>query len=76
MEQLQRILVADRVRELEHEAAALRAERLLRDPDARHGQDAGARRRFGGWLIGVGEAIAGRPKQHVTDGSDAMTNSA
>ncbi len=51
MNEMQRILVEDHIHGLEHEAAALRAERA-RDPDSR-------RVRLGHWLVGIGIAIAG-----------------
>ncbi len=79
---MQQILVTDHIHDLEHLAEALRAER---ERDARatpraalratpRGAGTGPRRRLGAWLIGVGEAIAGRSADPVGDCGDAMAS--
>ena len=82
MEQVQQALVADHIHDLQHEAAALRAERA-RDHQAASGTDSGAapratgtgpRRRLGLWLIGVGETISGRSSDAVGDCGDPMAS--
>ena len=55
---LQQVLVADHIAQLDDEAAALRAERRnQRHPGS--GAAATRRVRIGRWLVGVGRAIAG-----------------
>jgi hypothetical protein len=74
MDQVQQILVADHIHDLEHEAAALRAERARDVVAAPRATGTGPRRRLGRWLIGVGEAIAGRSPESVGDCGDPMAS--
>ena len=55
---LQQVLVADHISQLDAEAAALRAERR-RQRHQGSGAAATRRVRIGRWLVGVGRAIAG-----------------
>jgi len=74
MEQVQQALVADHIHELQHEAAALRAERARDDQATPRATGTGPRRRLGRWLIGFGEAISGRSPDAVGDCGDPMAN--
>ena len=69
---MQQILVTDHIHDLEHLAAALRAERERDARAAPRGAGTGPRRRLGAWLIGVGEAIAGRSTDAVGRSVDAV----
>ena len=79
MEDPQRILVRDHIRDLHRDADALRAARRVDGHDGRSDDDVGAskntasggvpvRVRFGQWLIGVGAAVAG-PDRDGVDGA-------
>ena len=69
---MQQALVADHIHELQQEAAAIRAERERDVRATPRGADTGPRRRLGAWLIGVGEAIAGRSVDGVGRSIDAV----
>ena len=71
---MQQILVTDHIHDLEHLAAALRAERERDVRATPRGADTGPRRRLGAWLIGVGEAIAGRSVDAVGDCGEPMAS--
>lgn len=83
MTDMQYAFVTDRVAALEHDAAAIRAERErdhLREHTARgtdatdHPADLPPRRvRLGRWLVGVGEAIAGSPASRRTTATGNAT---
>ncbi len=78
---MQHMLVEDHIHELQHEAAALRAERR-RDEHRREtapprGTGSGPRGRVGQWLIVVGRAIAGRPADEgCGDAGDVVAHAA
>ena len=74
MEQVQQVLVHEHIHELQHEAAALRAERALSATAAPRGTGSGPRGRIGRWLIGVGLAIAGPPDEGLVDPGDRMAS--
>jgi len=74
MEQVQQAFVADHIHELQHEAAALRAERARDRQATPRGTGPGPRRRLGRWLIGVGETISGRSPESVGDCGDPMAS--
>ena len=72
MADVQKLLVADRIHELQHEAAALRAERERKGHAIPPGPGLGPRARVGRWLIGVGVAIAGSPADRSGETGDRM----
>jgi hypothetical protein len=74
MEEVQQVLVHEHIHELQHEAAALRAERARSAQAAHRGTGSGPRGRIGRWLIGVGLAIAGPPAEGLGDSGDRMAS--
>jgi hypothetical protein len=74
MEEMQQILVAEHIHELQHEALALRAERARDARAAPRGTGPGPRGRLGRWIIGVGLAIAGQPAERPTEAGDRMAS--
>ena len=74
MEQVQQVLVHEHIHELQHEAAALRAERARSTQATPRGTGSGPRGRIGRWLIGVGLAIAGPPAEGLRDSGDRMAS--
>jgi len=66
--------VADRIHELQHEAAALRAERARNGQATPRGRGTGPRARVGRWLITVGVAIAGSPVDRAGEAGDRMAS--
>jgi hypothetical protein len=71
---VQQVFVADHIRELERESAALRAERALHGRGTPRRTGTGPRGRVGRWLIAVGEAIAGRSAEGTADAGDPMAS--
>lgn len=70
---MEKIFVADHIRELERDAIGVRGGHGRDLPAAPRRAAAGPRDRVGRWLIGVGEGIAGRRKQVASqDSGDCM----
>jgi hypothetical protein len=60
MEEMQRIVVEDRIRDLRQEAVDNRTGRRMGVPAAPRGTAESARSRAARWLIGIGRSVAGR----------------
>jgi hypothetical protein len=70
MEQVQQVFVHEHIHELQHEAAALRAERARSTQATPRGTGSGPRGRIGRWLI----AIAGPPAESLGDPGARMAS--
>jgi hypothetical protein len=72
---MEKIFVADHIRELHRDAVGVRGGHGRDVPAAPGGAAAGPRLRVGRWLIGIGQAIAGRPTDATSgDASDRVPN--
>jgi hypothetical protein len=73
MTDMERIFVADHIHELERDAVGVRGGHRRVLPAAPRGTASGPRDRVGRWLIGIGEAVAGRPHDAAAaDQGDCM----
>jgi hypothetical protein len=77
MSDMEKIFVADHIRELQRDAVGVRGGHGRDVPAAPRGAAAGPRLRVGRWLIGIGQAIAGRPIDATSgEASDRVPNAA
>jgi hypothetical protein len=76
MSDMEKIFVADRIRDLRQDAVGVRGGHGRDLPAAPRGAAAGPRLRVGRWLIGLGRAIGGRSVEApgTADACDPMAN--